>query len=176
MLYNVDGSIANAPSNYQLKDEFANRPRYFEFNSPKRFHYLVDGYFTRTPLKTNYDEYMTYISPHYQHIFKSYCVNHMIRLLIVYLLNPQHYNHNMQGIIISGLLQYREMLRNKILGLKYHFKDFEPSMMASKAHKPGKVRMKFLLAHSEKIMDALLPEAQKLLPLHLKHKKKYSTK
>ena len=67
------------------------------------------------------------------------------------------------------------MLRNKILGLKYHFKDFEPSMMPSKANKSGKVKIKFLLSHSEKMLDVLLPEAQRLLPLHLRHKKKYST-
>ena len=174
MLYNKDGSVVNAPSNYQMRDEFANRPRYFEQNNPKRFNYLIDGYFARTPLKHSYDEYMSYISPHYQQIFKSYCVNHLLRLLIVYLQNPQHYQYNMQSIVISGLLQFREMLRNKVLGLKYNFKEFKPSMMPSQANKSGKVKMSFLITYSDKILDALLPEAERLLPLHLKHKAKYS--
>ena len=174
MFYNKDGILSNAPSNYQMRDEFANRPRYFEQNSPKRFNHLIDGYFARTPLKRNYAEYMSFISPHYQQIFKSYCVNHLLRLLILYLQNPQHYHYDVQSIVISGLLQFREMLRNKILGLKYNFKEFKPSMMPSKANKRAKVKMSFLKSHSDTILDALLPEAKKLLPLHLKHKAKYA--
>ena len=174
MLYDVSGAGVIASSNYQLRTEFANRPRYFEQNAPKRFNELIEQYYLRTPLKPHYQEYMSFISPHYQQIFKSYCTNHLLRLLLVYLQHPQQYNHNAQAVVISGLLQFREMLRNKILGLKYNFKDFEPSMMPSKANKQAKVKMSFLLSYSDKILDSLFPEAQKLLPLHLKHKSKHT--
>jgi len=175
MLYDTDGFSFNVPSNYRLRDEFSNRPRYFEYNEPKRFNDIIEQYFLGTPLKITYLEYTDFISPWYKQNFLSYCTNHLLKLMIVYQLAPQQYNYNIIGVIASGLLQFREMLRNKILGLKYNFKDFNPSMMPSKANKKGKVKLKFLLDYSDKIYLTLYPEAEKLLPRHLKHKKKYST-
>ncbi len=176
MFYDTDGFSFNVPSNFQMRDEFANRPRYFEQNEPKRFNDLIEQYFYRTPLKAHYLEYVGFISPWYKQNFLSFCTNHLLRLLIVYKLAPQQYNYNAIAVLISGLLQFRDYLRNKILGLKYNFKDFNPSMMPSQREKKGKVKMKFLLSYAEKIYLTLEPEAAKLLPKHLKHKAKYAQK
>ena len=171
-LHDEDGLTCWIYSNrWMMRNEFANRPRYFETNEPKRFAYLVDGFYQGSHLKPHYDEYMAFISPHYQQLFKSFCVNHLLRIMIMWLQNPQHYHYNLKGTIASGLLQFREMLRNKILGLKYNFKNFEPAMIPSIVEK--KISLKHILNYADRFLDALLPEAEKLLPKHLAHKLKH---
>ena len=161
MIRDKEGKSFYVPTVWQINNVHFTR---------KKFKYLID---TETANKMNHIPYTVFCNaklgkhflayersctPHYKKVFRPRLSNLMIRGLILFLDNPQHYGHNPKFIIMKVISYWLNILFTRIVmsnrfGAEIQVPDDSIKMSQSTLH-----------SMTDLCLNCYLPIAEKLLP------------
>jgi hypothetical protein len=171
MVKDTEGYEIYTPSSWQVHNIYFSRQTkdWISNDVVVRHQRLVKGFYSHRRLNKFYDPYMEAISPHYQKIFLGYAVKFAIRLLVIFLDHPQRYRDNGTAVMMRYFTSLNAQLWTRIYQCNRH-------NMVMPLPEKGEmvVEKKYLIMHAEHLIDALYPEAVKLLPKYQEFHRKNS--
>jgi hypothetical protein len=118
MIKDKSGECYDVPTVWQINNVHFPRKQWHWFidsKTARSMNHIVYGYFMRVKLAPYITAYEGAIGDHYKNNFRPRLTNLMIRALLLYRHNPQHYGHNPMFVVMKVLGYWNSILFTRIV-------------------------------------------------------------